>query len=197
MTLQQVVLAVLLSLPPWYEDRKKETQEAREARLTIISEAIVKAADRATCHEDPSEKCKPKWTAGRESLAIMLVNLAWWESRLALHVHQNRCRVLIGECDAGRARSIWQLQISRQVEWERWSKIAGTSKAATEEAAAAAADVLSMAHARCKTLTGAISMYATGRSCKWKRAPERLRHYERLMDKAKQARDEYEKPKEE
>lgn len=197
MTLQHVVLAVLLSLPPWYEDRKKESQGARETRLALIAESIVKATDRATCHEDTSEECKPKWTAGRESLAIMLVNLAWWESRLALHVHQNRCRVLIGECDAGRARSIWQLQISRQVELERWSRIAGTSRTATGEAASAAADVLSMAHARCKTLTGAISMYATGRSCKWKRAPERLRHYERLMDKAKQARDEYEKSKEE
>lgn len=190
MMLETTLLTLLLTLQPWHEDAKRETPGAREARLGVVAQSVARAADLLTCRGSPDgDKCERKWRGSRETLAVMLVNLGWWESRYALHVHQNRCRVLIGECDAGRARSPWQLQISRQVEWRRWMQIAGTSRAATNEAAHAAADVFAMAHARCKNMEGAIAMYATGKRCKWKRAADRMAHYRKLLARFEELRD--------
>ncbi len=190
MTLETIILTLLLSLQPWYEDAKREKPEAREARLAVVAQSVARATAILTCDGASEEdKCERKWNGSRESLAVMLVNLGWWESRYALHVHQNRCRVLIGECDAGRARSPWQLQISRQVEIRRWAKIAGTSRPATNEAAHAAADVFAMAHGRCKSMEGAIAMYATGKVCKWKRSGDRMAHYRKLLARFEEIRE--------
>lgn len=185
MTLQALLLAVLMTLPPWYQDAKKEEPSARAARMEVIAYGIATAVGRATCRVVKDPKCKPVWLRSEEELGLLLVMKGWWESRFALHIHQDKCRVKIGECDAGRAKSPWQLQMSLSLPSKDWSRIGGVDKTSTMLAASAAAVVLVRSYGRCKTLEGAISLYATGKSCKWSKAKDRLLYFRRLQAKAR------------
>lgn len=183
-----MLLGVLLTLQPWHEDATREAKADREARLATIANAIAIATNAATC-AGASDECEPAWSRSADDHALALVTLGWWESRFARHVHADRCRVLIGECDAGRAKSVWQLQWSRLVPFKEWSVIGGLSRERTTRAATAASRVFTMAFNRCKTYEGAFALYGTGKTCKMKSAKERAKFFVRLRETAKEIRE--------
>lgn len=176
----QVLLAILLSLPRFHADT--ETAVEREERLTTIARSIHEASERATCagaYDAP--ECERLWPGSTKELETLLVTQGFMESRFAQRVHEGRCQVRIGECDGGRARSVWQLQASGLVPREAWVNLEGTSYERTRAAAWYAIQVLYRARNACGSIEGAISRYATGRSCRWTPAKKRVDFYRRLL----------------
>ena len=183
-----VILALLLWLPAWHEDT---AELGRAERLGRVAVSIERAVARATCN-GAAPDCVAEWptTEGRE-LALLLVALGWHETRFARHVHENRCRSY--ECDPYsykgtlyfRARGPWQVQLAtRFVSQRQWLAIRGSDQASTDAAAWAATRVLSSSRAMCLTTSGTVSMYATGRHCRWRGAPERALTIQRLRAQA-------------
>jgi len=179
----ETILAALLSLPPAVYPRglAPETAAEREARLRTVAVAIDTAAREATCEHAGEGACVRVWPGEADEAAALLVSIAWFESKLMLHVHQDRCRR--DECDAyvtrwgvvHRARSLWQVQSSRVVPASLWRQIGGTGLRETTMAARAALLVLGAAESRCHAgLVGAVSGYATGRLCSWRGAWARI-----------------------
>lgn len=162
-----IVLAMLLSLPPAYEDREEAN---RVWRLSVIADAVAQSVDRATC--DGYEDCTPIWSGSDRELAALVVAVGWSESRFARNVHRGECRP--DQCDpvrlagghvAHRARSLWQLQRTR---WAApvWTKLEGTGLAETRNAAWTATRILAEGWRRCRSNAGAAGWYACGR-CSW------------------------------
>lgn len=175
------LLALALLLKPFHMDG--ETAEERESRYETIAVATEGAVEHVTCTGMWAvPECTPKWKGKPERLAVLMLSQAYLESGLARHVHEGRCRVKIGECDHGRARSPWQLQYTELV-GEDWWQMRGSDQRATSIAAIGAATVLSVGLNGCRTLEGAISMYATGKSCRWAGAEPRVRFHEKLWAK--------------
>ena len=189
MTLRVLVL-LFLSLPPWWQDRQEEN---RSARIEVMARATEYATDRLTCNGQ-DEKCRPLWPLDqRDDLAILLATIAWHETRLAKHVHENRCRRW--ECDPYHAggellhssRGPWQ--VKRAALPEHWDRIQGSDLESTKLGAYAAARLLSYGRRRCGgTLAGAVSMYATGRDCAWEGTAERMRTFRKLKRTARKLR---------
>lgn len=167
-----LVLAVLLALPPSWEDR---AEVGREARLAVIASAIAQAAE------------LEEWPGTRAELAAALVTTGWWETRFARRIHAGRCGRL--ECDAvhdirgrvvaHRARSPWQVQSSAVVPYGLWRRARGLTPEATLAGAQAAA--LALAHARRRCVAPGqpweartFSMYGTGKRCVWRGAARRV-----------------------
>lgn len=188
----KTLLAAALRLSPWYGDT--ETEEERLARLETIAQAINSAALRAVCASEGAalpplpgdaqsgepEACAPIWRGDARQLAFLLLTQAYFETRLARHVHEGKCRVKQGECDGGRATSLWQLQAGAHLPKQRWEKLSGADLVSTTHAAYEASRALSRGRNHCGSLSGAISLYATGRTCRWKPAQERVAFLERL-----------------
>lgn len=88
-----IVLAILLSRPPYYGDRNELAAE-RESRLAIVAEAISLAA------------------RSRSEVAI-LVALGEHETGFGALVQLGRCDEMPSgqRCDGGKARGPWQLHI--------------------------------------------------------------------------------------
>jgi hypothetical protein len=161
-------------LKAWHGD--VETKEDRHARLTMVDISIDRAVERATCDKD-EKNCKPLWKGNKEDLRWILIGQSYFETHFAKHVHADECRVKLGECDGGNAKSLWQIQKTSnalpEVGW--WDTIGGIDQASTDRAAWAATRILSRTYNRCKSISGAISMYATGRTCFWEDGPKRAR----------------------
>jgi hypothetical protein len=183
-----ILFAIMMGFPHAYRDT--ETHAEREVRIHDTATAIDIATARATCQEmwggDPS--CVPIWKASREKLALLLVTKAFWESRIAQNVHENRCAKT--ECDAHttesgaivhRARTIWQLQRTSLVV-EEWDKMTGTDVNSTYFAAFAASKVMARGFRACKTVHGAFSFYA-GVGCSWDGATPRVAFYHKISHK--------------
>lgn len=171
------LLVILLWLPPYYAD--EEAPEAREARLGRVAVAIHSAGASLTCAAaDAEDDCRPKWRRSRTELELLLLTQGFWESRYARHVHRGNC--LPHECDEGRARSPWQLQRGGHLGPEVWLKINDDTQGATSLAALHAGIALSRAYSRCRTVPGAVSMYATGKRCTWSGTAERLSWLKRV-----------------
>lgn len=190
------LLAAALTFSPWYGD--VEASQDRHERLRIIAEAIDAATLHATCSEDApdvpelvresaspveessSRSCTPLWHGSARILAFLLLAQAHFETRLAAHIHRGKCRTRLGECDGGKAASLWQLQHGPHLPKERWKRLQGDDLSATTLAAYEAARVLSRGRNHCGSLTGAVSLYATGKTCSWKPAEERVAYSRRL-----------------
>lgn len=179
--LKDALLAAALSLRAWHGDT--ETTEERSDRLTIIAEAISEASREATCTPPRADDCIPVWFGERRELAFLLLTQAHFETHLARHVHEGRCRVARGECDGGRAVSLWQLHAGPQLSRERWQSLIGAEREPTERAAYEAARALGRAKNHCGTTHGAIALYATGKSCTWDDANRRAAFARRLSDR--------------
>lgn len=182
--LKESLLAAVLSFPSWHGD--DEPADDRDARLETIVQAIDLAAAEAVCAgprepEDQKSECVPLWNGTRRELSFLLLTQAFFETRLALHVHQGKCRSHLGECDSGKATSLWQLQAGGHLPKARWQQLAGTSLEATTAAALEAARALGRGRNYCGSVEGAVSLYATGRTCKWEPAKKRVRFMKRLM----------------
>jgi hypothetical protein len=163
MTIPQL-LAILIALPPWHGDT--EQPEARGVRLHRIAVAIDEAATTLTAGK------RPLWRGGEAELEWLLVSQGFWESRFAQHVHEGRCRK--HECDHGRSRSVWQLQMGGHLGPETWHKLNSDSWTSTRLAALHAGRALALCKRKCRTTHGAVSMYATGSRCNWSGAKRRL-----------------------
>lgn len=187
--LKESLLAAVLTFPSWHGD--EEPIADRSARLETIVEAIEIASAQAVCADgaqsgedapqDERSECVPLWSGGRRELSFLLLTQAFFETRLALHVHQGKCRSHLGECDSGKATSLWQLQAGGHLPKARWERLAGTSLEATTRAALEAARALGRGRNYCGSVEGAVSLYATGRTCKWEPAKKRVRFMKRLM----------------
>lgn len=201
------LLAAALTLSAWYGDA--EAPEAREARLLTIAQAINIATLQAVCATEASEfaevisevaqlqeptsenqekraqadKCLPLWHGSPRRLAFLLLTQAYFETRLAVHIHEGKCRVRIGECDAGRATSLWQLHAGPQLSRGLWRKLSGTDLIATTGAAFEAARALSRGRNHCRSMEGAVSLYATGKTCSWRPAAQRVDFLTRLSER--------------
>lgn len=183
-----------MGLPSYYGDQ--ESTQERSARMYMTAAAVVSAVDAATCSGpwNGADWCQPVWPrAEKRQLAVLLVTLGWHESRFALHVHKNRCRVKLGECDAVRlpdgryialARTPWQMQYSPLIR-EHWGSMSSATAIGTFEAAYAAAKIAGRARMRCSSegswTHATISGYASGRSCSWTGAAQRVKTYNRLL----------------
>lgn len=191
MPLKTLILLTLLSKEPYSKDT--ETWQQREDRMEIVASAIIEATDNATCYGKEEEPCEVLWPGSREELAFLLVATAHHESNFAQHIHEGACRTEQGECDASRMQefpggpvkhyarslSIWQIQ-KFDIPPQDWDKIrAGVQ--GTSAAAWHAARRLSSGYRACKSLEGAISRYATGKSCEWKGAAGRVKTLRAMM----------------
>jgi hypothetical protein len=170
--MHEALLALLLTLAPWHGDI--ETDVARQARLSTIATSIAEAS------------LNPRWKGSSEDLAIILVMTAHRESHLALHIHQGRCgqhpKSRKGECDGGKAGTLWQIQFGAWFPKKHWEKLIGTSPAATTAAAKKAADIMALGRNYCRSTEGAIALYAKG-SCKWRGSKARYREFMKLREK--------------
>lgn len=160
------IFAMLMTLAPYAGDI--ETEKERAVRLSVIAKAI------------ETSSTTIKWSGSQRELATLLIVQGWSESRFAKHVHEGKCRVKQGECDAGRAVSPWQLHAGYSFRRAEWKSAEGADLKATTVAAKRAAQVLSRGRNFCKSIQGAISLYATGASCRWKGAASRLSLFRRL-----------------
>jgi hypothetical protein len=201
------LLAAMLTFTPWYGD--VESSQDRAARLHTIAQAINHASLAAVCSPDapplpplvvpanannaddnqepeepPAEPaCTRLWRGEAKELAFLLLTQARYETHLALHVHQGKCRVHLGECDGGKAASLWQLQWGPHLPKDEWSQLSGTDLFATTHAAFEAARILSRARNYCGTTTGAIALFGTGRTCEHEPAKKRAAFMKRLLAK--------------
>jgi hypothetical protein len=175
-TLQAALTALALTYPT--PDRG-EPPDARAVRLDAISGAVVTAASRATCREPWATidaPCKRLWPGSHVELVAVVWTLGYLESGYSEWVHAGRCRVTIGECDHGRARSPWQLQRTAHTNWA-WHELEGVGAWSTFAAAWSAVRVISAGRAMCRWqrphapwLPATISAYATGGRCSYQRA---------------------------
>lgn len=194
MSLISYALGLMLSLPAYHQDA--ETFQEREERLTVLAHALEDVAAEATCHGSYAvEGCVRLWPGTRKQLVALEVAQAYSESRLALRIHEDRCRD--NECDPlrywdperkayrvhHRAKSLFQVQRQGDVTLAEWRSMGGTSYEATRASAWAAARVLSRGYRACGSTQGAISLYATGKTCRWKGAPKRERLYRELLSR--------------
>lgn len=171
------LLALLLSFPRYGTDT--ETNEGRVQRLGVVSVAIERAAQRATCTEEYAvEGCKKVWYRSPRELRMALVVVGKFESNFAQHIHEGRCRRF--ECDGGRAHSPWQVHWSRHVPQKDWVGMHAATQEATDLAAWHAAGVLSRMQG-CPDSTGMFSLYVTGVSCNHPGGEERAKLYKRLL----------------
>lgn len=203
--LNEALLAAALTFRPFHGD--VEAPEERTERLTLIAQAITEAVSIATCDRsgpnaprDAAEEkdgakqrqsetdaspsatpCKRLWPGDPRQLAFLLLSQAYFETRLAKHVHDGNCRAHIGECDSGRAISLWQLQWGPHLPKEEWEKLGEGSLEATRNAAVHAARSLGRGYNYCRSMRGAIALYATGSTCNWRPAARRAAFAQKLL----------------
>lgn len=158
------------------------------ARLATIAHAHEQAAQLATCLDGALPGCEPTYPGTTAEAAAMGLTVAWFESGFAERVQRGTCRP--SECDAvrlangsvfHRARGLHQLHASPMVSYAEWSQAAGDGYGPAVTSAYAAIRVLGFYRKRCGSVEGAFAGYATGRSCRWSGAPERLRTYRRVL----------------
>lgn len=164
--MKQALIAVILQLSTW--NQKHETEEAYRERVESIAEGVSRASE------------------GDPRMAALLVAIAKHESGFSRLVHQGDCPK--GGCDGGRSATLWQIMHGSWLPRSRWLTFIGIEVAPTTRAATYAAKILKKGFNSCKSVRGAISLYATGRTCYWNaKGPQgpdaRVRTYERILGK--------------
>lgn len=183
MSIAEVVTLILLALQPYFGDG--ETPEDRRERIETIASSIDTVAMYGACEATDADCDSRAWVVGdgrlkRLELTAALMVVGRFESGYARHVHENKCRLKIGECDNGRARSPWQFQRTDLTRVQWWA-YRGADQRSTDMAAYAAAKVLGRARVNCGSWEGAFAQYATGGGCHWKWAPMRASAYEKTL----------------
>jgi hypothetical protein len=178
------ILVALLRLPVFHEDLE---EVGRIERMTTIAYAIESATIRATCGDAwPELGCRRIWKRSREELASLLVMKAWKETALCRRWHAGDCRG--SECDHGTSAGLWQLKPTPwMTEWP-WDELAQTGFIPTAYSAWYAARILSCGLKTCGSVEGAVAIYATGSSCEWDEAAERVSLAVRIRRDIKRAR---------
>jgi hypothetical protein len=157
MTMFTVILGMLNALRPFHMDA--EAADARNARMTVIASSIAQATEEATCTGAfAKDGCVPKFKGKPEELAMGLFTIGKFETRFAKHVHEDKCRPW--ECDAGQAKSLFQVHVTKTVPRDVWVRLGGTSQESTLQSARAAAAMWSRAW-QCGSLDRAFAGYMT------------------------------------
>jgi hypothetical protein len=196
-TLSAAVATVLTALPPMHfppEHELYEPPEARSERMVTLGRAIAATAQRATCTGAwRTEECTRKWPGSATQLAAIVGGIGFLESANAWHVHAGKCRIRIGECDGGRARTVFQMQRTSYTTTV-WDELEGVDEQSTVLAAWAATRAVSGARAACARtapdepwLSATLAMYGTGQRCSSKNAPKRAAFIVRLESKLRVA----------
>jgi hypothetical protein len=188
MTLSEILLAIVLSLPaPWYKaGNNPETPSAYQSRLETIAKAIAMEAEAA---ED--------WRWDASSLAAATLVIWYGESRFALEVHNGSGKSRYGE-DDGKARCFGQLHQTGLVPRDEWQSLTGIDLEATRRCARATMRVLSVQGRRCGMQVDKPSMWAVARmvsaygsgkkSCApTKDSTARARRWAKVMERIKAA----------
>jgi hypothetical protein len=194
MNLLKALLFIALSLQPWYKDKDTETHQDRVDRYAVISQGVTETIDDATCtgSQKHNPYCERVWIKDPDTLAFVLLTLAYQESKFAKNVHAGNCEK--HQCDAykdkdgkirHRATSLWQIQPSVLVPPNEWETLAGLDQVSTTHAADASLRIFLAGYRQCKTVTGGISRYAGVSRCDWPHAQFRASFAERLHRKAK------------
>lgn len=200
--MKEALFAAALTFHPWHGDVEEPAarQERLEVIAQAIDEAVQVATCQSPppsreggstqaprvdegprAKEDANAKragtdrkpCTRMWSGDPRVLGFLLLAQAYFETHLARHVHEGKCRAHIGECDSGRAISLWQLQAGPHLPKAEWETLGGSDLGATRLAALEATRALSRGANYCGTLRGAIGLYATGQTCNWKPAVRR------------------------
>lgn len=148
-----VILSFLLARPVAWSDREL-TIEQRQALLMPVAVAISLASH---SYVDAAALLA---TGGYESGFVSVI------------VTGGDCAKAGFSCDSGKARGVWQEHAEACREAYRYK--AG-SEDSTRAEARCAIGLIRGAEARCHSLGGAYSLYATGHSCHWSGAAERVR----------------------
>ncbi len=143
--MKQALIAIILELSTW--NPKHETKEAYRERIESVAEGISRASE------------------GDQRMAALLVAIAKHESGFSRLVHQGDCPK--GGCDGGRSATLWQIMHGSWLPRSEWLTFIGIEVEPTTRAATYAAKVLRRGLNACKSVKGAISLYATGRTCFW------------------------------
>jgi hypothetical protein len=122
-SLTTYLLAAISALPTFHEDVGEQFVAQKQAQAELIANAISDAAESVQ-----------GWPGSKRELAMLLLTVAWHETRLSLRIHEGRCRPY--ECDHGRARGLWQLHAHASLPHERWLTVAGLDAQSTLNAAA-------------------------------------------------------------
>lgn len=109
-------------------------------------------------------------------LAAELVATGFFESGFTARIQDGRCRPY--ECDKGKARSYWQMQRT-SFSRDTWDSMLGLDHEGIVLAAKTASVILLAGRRACRTVTGTLSWYATGR-CSWSGAHWRAKLVNRL-----------------
>lgn len=163
--MKTTLLVILMALPIRGSDAAPEL----EPRMRVVADAVAVAS------------VADDWPDSRESLAGLLVSIGYYESGYSRRIGEGRCGP--NECDAvrgadgriwHRARSYWQIQQSALVPLDDWRRMVGTGPEPVRLAASTAARLLVHGRLRCGTQSGAVSLYATGKTCRWSGATQRV-----------------------
>ena len=169
--------------------------------MDLMAEGIKVSVDRATCHNRPEgeKSCKRIWGGSQRSLGMLLIEQAISESTLSHLIHDNQCRLKLGECDAKRkwnreeqkaeyiqqSFSPWQIKFYHDIPQAHWDKIL-LGRPGTTYAAWHATRRLASGYTACGNIQGAIARYTTGGACKWEKAPSRYALYRSLMSRSEE-----------
>lgn len=176
MSLFNYLLAAIATLPTFHEDVGPAYVAKKHAQAQVIAQAISDVAESAE-----------GWSGTRRELATLLLTVAWHETRFSLRIHEGNCKPY--ECDHGRARGLWQLQVHRSLPRETWIGLAGLDVDATRRAAREAARVLTRSRNMCSGRAQGVTLVAqtlsayAGRGCT-RLLPDidaRVRTYRRLL----------------
>jgi hypothetical protein len=128
-TLTAYLISAILSLPTFHEDIGEQLVAQKRAQAELIASAVAEAAEKSR-----------GWPGSQRELAVLLVTIAWHETRFSLRIHDGHCRPY--ECDHGRARGLWQLHVHASLPRERWLTVAGLDPVSTLNGATEAATAL-------------------------------------------------------
>lgn len=192
-TLTERIASLLLSQRR-HETDNDEPDSDREARLRGVAAAVSAASLRATCQGAwKLPECRPVWRGNRIELVSAVLAVGTLESHWARYVtHPKLCSTgpRSSRCDAGRARTYWQLW--RSAAPEVWESDPGSDDE-LRLAAWDATKLLAGGYAFCRTQTSgdawsaAFTFYA-GRGCReWAGSAKRVAEMSRtrsLLDRA-------------
>lgn len=197
-TLKQKIIAASFKFLSYnYSLLGLENQVCEEVdRIEVLAESVSSAPNNIMCEDGVTDNdisydyrlsC---WNGDPERLSWILYTLAELEGGLKKNVHEGNCGA--GECDpifkeengykvlvGHRARTLWQLHKTNFMTFDQWDDMVGSDLQSTTLAATIAGREISWFKSRCKTESGALSIYATGKSCKWSRAPKRVLRIDR------------------
>jgi len=176
-----VLFNMLMQLGPHSVDTETEAQ--RSARMSTLAFTMVRSAEAATCNgEWKKPDCKRLFKGDIAEAVVAQYTIGRFESYFAQHIHEDKCRLEIGECDAGLAKSVFQLQAYAPLTKETWKEIGGTDRESTQKASWAAMRALARAK-RCGAPEAMFRAYGTSHCRgKLKDAKERAEFYHKTLN---------------